>query len=198
MAPELKLGQDLRLRQQLVMTPQLQQAIKILQLSLPELEAVVQTELESNPLLEMVEERSPTATAADDGMAAAPDPTPGSEPDLLPPEPELGAAAAESEWNGNGDEQPTVEGMTSEARDATTRDQGGRPPRQTRLARVPRKLLQQLAGQPGVRTGRRTPPDPGEHAHPPHLARRAPDVAAPDVRAGAQRSDHRRDHHLQP
>ncbi|MGH7913537.1 MAG: hypothetical protein ACREPW_02650, partial [Candidatus Binataceae bacterium] len=30
MAPELKLGQDLRLRQQLVMTPQLQQAIKIL------------------------------------------------------------------------------------------------------------------------------------------------------------------------
>ena len=44
MAPELKLGQDLRLRQQLVMTPQLQQAIKILQLSLPELEAVVQTD----------------------------------------------------------------------------------------------------------------------------------------------------------
>src|SRR6202046_1464427 len=66
MALEVKLGQDLRLRQQLVMTPQLQQAIKILQLSLPELEAVVQTELESNPLLEMVEERSPTATAADD------------------------------------------------------------------------------------------------------------------------------------
>ena len=41
MALEVKLGQDLRLRQQLVMTPQLQQAIKILQLSLPELEAVV-------------------------------------------------------------------------------------------------------------------------------------------------------------
>ena len=119
MAPELKLGQDLRLRQQLVMTPQLQQAIKILQLSLPELEAVVQTELESNPMLEMVEERSPTATAADDGMAAAPDPVPGSEPDLLPPEPEPGTAAAEPEWNGNGDEQPMVEGVTSEARDAT-------------------------------------------------------------------------------
>ena len=47
MALEVKLGQDLRLRQQLVMTPQLQQAIKILQLSLPELEAVVQTELDS-------------------------------------------------------------------------------------------------------------------------------------------------------
>jgi ATP-dependent Lon protease len=36
---------DLRLRQQLVMTPQLQQAIKILQLSLPELEAIVRNEL---------------------------------------------------------------------------------------------------------------------------------------------------------
>jgi uncharacterized membrane protein YvbJ len=36
-------------RQQLVMTPQLQQAIKILQLSLPELEAVVQKELDVNP-----------------------------------------------------------------------------------------------------------------------------------------------------
>jgi uncharacterized membrane protein YvbJ len=36
-------------RQQLVMTPQLQQAIKILQLSLPELEAVVQKELDANP-----------------------------------------------------------------------------------------------------------------------------------------------------
>jgi DNA-directed RNA polymerase specialized sigma54-like protein len=44
MAQEVKLGHDLRLRQQLVMTPQLQQAIKILQLSLPELEALVQSE----------------------------------------------------------------------------------------------------------------------------------------------------------
>ncbi len=42
MAFEVKLGHDLRLRQQLVMTPQLQQTIKILQLSLPELEALVQ------------------------------------------------------------------------------------------------------------------------------------------------------------
>ncbi len=93
MAPELKLGQDLRLRQQLVMTPQLQQAIKILQrVSARAPKPSSRAELESNPLLEMVEERSPTATAADDEMAAAPDPTPGSEPDLLPPEPEPGAA----------------------------------------------------------------------------------------------------------
>jgi DNA-directed RNA polymerase specialized sigma54-like protein len=44
MALEVKLGHDLRRRQQLVLTPQLQQAIKILQISLPELEALVQNE----------------------------------------------------------------------------------------------------------------------------------------------------------
>jgi RNA polymerase sigma-54 factor len=51
----------------LVMTPQLQQALKILQLSLPELEAVVQSELDSNPMLEpldhSVAEAAPEASA---------------------------------------------------------------------------------------------------------------------------------------
>ncbi len=64
MALEARLGQELRLRQQLVMTPQLQQAIKILQLALPDLEAVVQTELEQNPMLEPLD-RSPSEVAAD-------------------------------------------------------------------------------------------------------------------------------------
>jgi hypothetical protein len=69
--PELKVGQDLRLRQQLVMTPQLQHAIKILQLSLPELEAVVQTELVSNPLQEEVTVK---ARKVEDAMATKPKP----------------------------------------------------------------------------------------------------------------------------
>ncbi len=43
---------DVRQSQQLVMTPQLQQAIKLLQLSHLELNAFVETELETNPLLE--------------------------------------------------------------------------------------------------------------------------------------------------
>src|SRR5579885_3545309 len=81
MALEAKLGQELRLRQQLVMTPQLQQAIKILQLAVPELETVVQTELEQNPMLEMAEPgsgevsldslTSPTDAAAANGNGAA-------------------------------------------------------------------------------------------------------------------------------
>ena len=54
---ELKQGQSL------VMTPQLQQAIKLLQLSNLELAEYVETELERNPLLER-DEGAPEADAA--------------------------------------------------------------------------------------------------------------------------------------
>jgi RNA polymerase sigma-54 factor len=50
MAFELK--QNLKLTQQLIMTPQLQQAIKLLQLSRLELVDLIQQEIEENPLLE--------------------------------------------------------------------------------------------------------------------------------------------------
>jgi RNA polymerase sigma-54 factor len=48
----LKLEQVLRQTQQLVMSPQMQQAIKILQLPLMELRATIQEELNTNPVLE--------------------------------------------------------------------------------------------------------------------------------------------------
>ena len=50
----MAIGQKLMMRQSqsLVMTPQLLQAIKLLQLSTTELQAFVETELERNPLLE--------------------------------------------------------------------------------------------------------------------------------------------------
>ncbi len=51
---------ELRQGQSLVMTPQLQQAIKLLQMSNIELQAYVETELERNPLLER-DERTETA-----------------------------------------------------------------------------------------------------------------------------------------
>ena len=57
---------DLRQTQALVMTPQLQQAIKLLQLSNVELAAYVDAELEQNPLLERDEARpSPRRAAAE-------------------------------------------------------------------------------------------------------------------------------------
>lgn len=48
----LELKQHLKLSQQLIMTPQLQQAIKLLQLSRLELQDYITEELQSNPLLE--------------------------------------------------------------------------------------------------------------------------------------------------
>ena len=48
----LELKQQVKLTQQLVMTPQLQQAIKLLLLSRMELVGLVQKELQENPVLE--------------------------------------------------------------------------------------------------------------------------------------------------
>jgi len=55
----LELRQQLRLSQQLIMTPQLQMAIKLLQLSRLELMDVIRQELEENPGLEEVQEGEP-------------------------------------------------------------------------------------------------------------------------------------------
>ena len=60
----MELRQQLKLAQQLVMTPQLQQAIKLLQLSRLELVDMVQQELEENPVLEETAE-APEKTVAE-------------------------------------------------------------------------------------------------------------------------------------
>jgi RNA polymerase sigma-54 factor len=54
----LELRQQLRLSQQLIMTPQLQQAIKLLQLSRLELLETIHQELEINPMLEETQDES--------------------------------------------------------------------------------------------------------------------------------------------
>src|SRR5215510_1847876 len=92
MALEVKLGRDLRLRKQLVMNPQLQQAIKILQLSLPELETVVQTELErfqNRVLLDQSPAEAAREAEAPDGdgvVAPAEDERLGAEAEATPAE----------------------------------------------------------------------------------------------------------------
>ncbi|MCD5390519.1 RNA polymerase factor sigma-54 [candidate division NPL-UPA2 bacterium] len=60
MAPEFKLEQ--RQVQQLILSPQMQQAIYLLQLPLMELRQFLQQQLIQNPVLEEVEEMEPTAT----------------------------------------------------------------------------------------------------------------------------------------
>lgn len=69
LAPRL----DLRQSQSLVMTPQLQQAIRLLALSNLELEAFVGEEIEKNPLLEAGGEAGADATAAETGADPPPD-----------------------------------------------------------------------------------------------------------------------------
>ena len=54
----MKQSLQLKLGQQLTMTPQLQQAIKLLQLSTVDLQQEIQEALDSNPLLEVGEEDS--------------------------------------------------------------------------------------------------------------------------------------------
>ena len=64
-----ELRQNLKLTQQLIMTPQLQQAIKLLQLSRLELVDTINQEMEENPLLEEIsaddEQEKITDTEAD-------------------------------------------------------------------------------------------------------------------------------------
>jgi RNA polymerase sigma-54 factor len=72
MALEIRqhIHQELRLSQELVMTPQLQQAIKLLQLSRLELANRIQEEMELNPLLDEAVEEEPPVEA---GMEAGPE-----------------------------------------------------------------------------------------------------------------------------
>ncbi len=55
MGPNIGLRQSMQLRQQLVMTQRLQQALKLLQVPTLELEQILRNELQGNPLLEEVE-----------------------------------------------------------------------------------------------------------------------------------------------
>jgi RNA polymerase sigma-54 factor len=115
MALDIKLGQDLRLRQQLVMTPQLQQAIKILQLSLPELESIVQTELEQNPMLEPLDQSPAEAAGESEPDRELPD----SEGEPLPPDNEgNGVVDSDDDWETGAREEKVAPAVEVEARDA--------------------------------------------------------------------------------
>jgi RNA polymerase sigma-54 factor len=67
----MELKQQLKLSQQLIMTPQLQQAIKLLQMSRMELTELVQEELLENPVLEEGPEARDSNTAGAEELASA-------------------------------------------------------------------------------------------------------------------------------
>ncbi|MEM9256010.1 MAG: RNA polymerase factor sigma-54 [Pseudomonadota bacterium] len=64
----MKQSLQLKLGQQLTMTPQLQQAIRLLQLSTMDLQQEIQQVLDSNPLLEVSEDEDADATGADNAQ----------------------------------------------------------------------------------------------------------------------------------
>ena len=68
----IELRQQLKLSQQLVMTPQLQQAIKLLQLNRMELVGLVQQELQENPVLEEVLEGDEPDSQGSEGGGEGP------------------------------------------------------------------------------------------------------------------------------
>lgn len=74
MKQQLIMGQ----RHQLTMTPQLQQAIRLLKLSTLELEAAIQQAVETNPMLELVEDED-SEEEADEGAESALDEAAGSQ-----------------------------------------------------------------------------------------------------------------------
>ncbi len=101
MAIELK--QQLRLSQQLVMTPQLQQAIKLLQLNQLELVSLVQQELQENPVLEESDGDEETQAEREDAT-----------PEEYEASPEASSAEEGESSTAVGDEdagEPTAEGL---------------------------------------------------------------------------------------
>jgi len=82
MALDIRLQQ--KLQQKLVMTPQLRQAIKILQLQREELETLIDEELAENPVLERAEGEEPLTTGpqTETEIATVDSPTPTPQDDI--------------------------------------------------------------------------------------------------------------------
>ncbi len=82
----MKLSLQLKLGQQLTMTPQLQQAIRLLQLSTLDLQQEIHQALESNPMLELIEnsEDDDILTPADSSTTTDPKAATEAEPNTTP------------------------------------------------------------------------------------------------------------------
>ena len=121
----LELRQSLKMSQQLVMTPQLQQAIKLLQLSRLELQQAVREELEVNPVLEEVSDEAPEEAPPQHKDA-------GNAEDEAPPATKDGLIDR-VDWNYYFDETAPQGGRSERERE----DEDGRPYYENLLTRKP-------------------------------------------------------------
>lgn len=113
---------DLRQSQSLVITPQLQQAIKLLQMSAVELEAYVEQELESNPLLDIDESGDASALAEGAGKS---DDRADSDSSLIDTVDGLDEAPLDIDVATAEDESPIAPDSGSDIGDTTTWGPGG-------------------------------------------------------------------------
>ncbi len=95
----MKQSLQLKMGQQLTMTPQLQQAIRLLQLSTLDLQAEIQEALDSNPMLEVGEEEAPSAPTDTNSQTEKPEEkAPTAQAEATETDNQE-ASAAEGEWN---------------------------------------------------------------------------------------------------
>src|ERR1700712_4989586 len=105
----MKASLQLRLSQHLALTPQLQQSIRLLQLSTLELQQEVATAVAQNPLLENEEDwSSKTMRIATDGSLVGPGPSSG------PSGAESSSNSQHDDRNGNGADSHSGSSSTSE------------------------------------------------------------------------------------
>lgn len=128
---------QLKLSQHLALTPQLQQSIRLLQLSSLELNQEIEQALQENPLLERAEPDEPVAfTGADDAMAQ-----PRGEEAQAATQDERGG---EPEWSQDDADWPTL-GGTRSPRDANDEDDVGAGELQAAATSLRDHLTAQLA-----------------------------------------------------
>ncbi len=133
----LELRQSLKLSQQLVMTPPLQQAIKLLQLSRLELQQAVREELEVNPVLE---EEPEEVAAPEEARGTAADPERSELPEAPPAKAELFDRVDWEYYFGDG--APSTGSRAERERE----EEDGRPYYENLLTRKP-SLAEYLAMQ---------------------------------------------------
>lgn len=132
----MKPGLQFRLNQQLTLTPQLQQAIRLLQLSQLELETELRQIAESNPLLEF-EEENPSTEEDDEDIYAA---------EVVTPTPDNDVADEAPEWadGGGSAEAPIDFSVGSSSGSGNTRGEEDFEPQNAAPESLQEHLLWQL------------------------------------------------------
>ncbi|MCK5437851.1 MAG: RNA polymerase sigma-54 factor, partial [Desulfobulbaceae bacterium] len=142
---EFKQQLQLKLAQQLVMTPQLQQAIKLLQLSMLELTQTVEQELEENPVLEVAgtDGESEEETHPEDALNAEQTEMGTEVAKAVDVDLEGGSSISEIDWNDYANEYETAPAAVPKENVSSV--SGGGPDQRTKKPNLQAHLQWQLS-----------------------------------------------------